>query len=67
MSPVANTSSYAHLVDTDFGFSYPLHAGLGVSMSWPRQLVETMIRDRIPAQFSLQLHKILWPGAEEEK
>jgi len=36
-------------------------------MSWPRQLAEMMIRDKISAQFSLQLHKILWPGAKEER
>ncbi len=36
-------------------------------MDWPRQLAEMMIRDRVPAQFSLQLHKILWPGAKEER
>ena len=38
-----------------------------LNMSWPRQLVEMMIRDKIPAQFSLQLHKLLWPGAKEER
>jgi len=38
-----------------------------VNMSWPRQLVEMMIRDRVDAQFSLQIHKVLWPGAEEER
>jgi len=37
------------------------------SMSWPRQLVEMMIRDKVNAQFSLQLHKILWPDAKEER
>lgn len=36
-------------------------------MAWPRQLAEMMIRDKIPAQFSLQLHKILWPGATGAK
>lgn len=34
---------------------------------WPRQLAEMMIRDKVDAQFSLQLHKILWPGAREER
>lgn len=38
-----------------------------VDNEWPQQLVEMMIRDRVPAQFSLQLHKILWPGAKEER
>jgi len=36
-------------------------------MDWPRQLVEKMIHDKVDAQFSLQLHKILWPGATEER
>jgi len=39
----------------------------GVDMTWPRQLVEMMLRDKVPAQFSLQLHKLLWPGAKEER
>ena len=38
-----------------------------VNDEWPRQLAEMMIRDRVPAQFSLQLHKILWPDAKEER
>lgn len=36
-------------------------------LSWPRQLVEMMIRDRAPAQFGLQIHKVIWPGAKEER
>jgi len=36
-------------------------------MTWPRQLAEMMIRDRVDAQFSLQIHKILWPDAKEER
>lgn len=38
-----------------------------VNMTWPRQLAEMMIKDRVDAQFSLQLHKILWPGAKKER
>jgi len=34
---------------------------------WPRQLAEKMIEDRVPAQFSLQIHKLLWPGSTEER
>ena len=36
-------------------------------IKWPRQLAEKMIRDKIDAQFSLQIHKVLWPGAKEER
>lgn len=42
-------------------------ASVRFSMDWPRQLAEMMIRDRVRAQYSLQLHKILWPGAKEER
>lgn len=42
-------------------------AGTRFDMTWPRLLVEMMIKDRVDAQFSLQLHKILWPGAKEER
>lgn len=45
----------------------PIAATARFDMDWPRQLAEMMIRDRAPAQFSLQLHKILWPGAKEER
>jgi len=38
-----------------------------VDSNWPRQLAEKMIEDNVPAQFSLQIHKILWPGATEER
>ncbi len=38
-----------------------------INMEWPKQLVEMMIRDKVKVQFSLQLHKILWPGAKEER
>ncbi|MHA1289810.1 MAG: 7-carboxy-7-deazaguanine synthase QueE [Candidatus Thorarchaeota archaeon] len=38
-----------------------------VDTTWPRRLAEMMIRDRVGAQFSLQIHKILWPGAMEER
>jgi 7-carboxy-7-deazaguanine synthase len=38
-----------------------------VDTSWPRQLAEMMIRDKVDAQFSLQIHKVLWPGAKEER
>ncbi|HUU88681.1 MAG TPA: radical SAM protein [Candidatus Glassbacteria bacterium] len=41
--------------------------GPNVNMDWPRQLVEKMIQDKVDASFSLQLHKILWPGATEER
>ena len=40
---------------------------LVVGMDWPRLLVAKMLEDKINAQFSLQLHKILWPGAKEER
>ena len=40
---------------------------LVMGSEWPRQLAEMMIRDRVDAQFSLQLHKLLWPGAKEER
>lgn len=45
----------------------PIAATARFDMDWPRQLAEMMIRDAAPAQFSLQLHKILWPGAKEER
>jgi hypothetical protein len=38
-----------------------------VPMEWPRQLAEKMIEDGVNAQFSLQIHKVLWPGAKEER
>jgi len=38
-----------------------------VDITWPRQLVEKMLKDRLDIQFSLQIHKILWPGATEER
>ena len=38
-----------------------------VDITWPRQLAEMMIRDEVNAQFSLQIHKILWPGSKEER
>jgi 7-carboxy-7-deazaguanine synthase len=38
-----------------------------VDSRWPRQLAEMMIRDKIDAQFGLQIHKVLWPGVKEEK
>lgn len=38
-----------------------------VDTTWPRQLVEIMIEDRVDAQFSLQIHKVLWPGVKEER
>jgi len=38
-----------------------------VDPEWPCQLVTMMMKDKVPAQFSLQLHKILWPGAKEER
>lgn len=37
------------------------------NMFWPRQLAEMMIRDKVDAQLSLQLHKVLWPGAKQER
>jgi len=37
------------------------------NMDWPRQLAEMMIRDKVDAQFSLQIHKVLWPRAKEER
>ena len=38
-----------------------------VDTVWPRQLAEMMIRDRVDAQYSLQIHKVLWPGVKEER
>lgn len=38
-----------------------------VDSRWPRQLAEMMIRDKIDAQFGLQIHKVLWPDVREEK
>jgi len=45
-----------------------------VDLSWPRHLIEMMIQDGqfssdpvSKVKFSLQLHKILWPEAEEER
>jgi len=38
-----------------------------VDITWPRQLAEMMIQDKVDAQFSLQIHKILWPGSKEER
>lgn len=38
-----------------------------VGTDWPQQLVEMMIEDKVEAQFSLQIHKLLWPGAKEER
>jgi 7-carboxy-7-deazaguanine synthase len=38
-----------------------------IAMDWPKQLVEKMIQDKVNASFSLQLHKVLWPGAAEER
>ena len=29
-----------------------------------QQLAEWMLEDRLPARFQLQLHKLIWPGAE---
>lgn len=45
----------------------PIKSTARFEMTWPRQLAEMMIKDRVGAQFSLQLHKILWPGAIEER
>lgn len=36
-------------------------------MDWPRQLLEKMIEDKVDAQFSLQLHKIIWPRTKGER
>lgn len=57
---------FSPVLNFDYCGWYRPHS-LCVSTEWPRKLVEMMIRDRIPAQFSLQLHKILWPGAKEER
>lgn len=38
-----------------------------IDSEWPQKLAERMIKDKVPAQFGLQLHKILWPGAIEER
>lgn len=38
-----------------------------VDMTWPQQLAEMMIRDKVDAQFGLQIHKVLWPDACEER
>jgi 7-carboxy-7-deazaguanine synthase len=36
-------------------------------MDWPKELAERMIKDKVPAIYSLQIHKMLWPGAIEER
>lgn len=38
-----------------------------ISTEWPCKLVEMMIKDKVEAQFSLQIHKVLWPGVKEER
>ena len=38
-----------------------------IDTEWPRKLAEMMIRDKVEAQFGLQIHKVLWPGAKEER
>ena len=39
-----------------------------MDMAWPRELAEMMIRDKLQdIQYSLQIHKCLWPGAKEER
>jgi organic radical activating enzyme len=63
-SPMMKVSKYKYTVFSDgTREDFPI----GFDMSWPRQLVEMMIRDKVPAQFSLQIHKILWPGARQER
>lgn len=38
-----------------------------VDTEWPRKLAEMMISNGVSAQFSLQNHKVIWPGATEER
>jgi 7-carboxy-7-deazaguanine synthase len=39
-----------------------------IDTAWPRELAEMMIRDKLQnIQYSLQIHKVLWPGAKEER
>jgi len=54
-------SPMMEIVD-DCGFG-----GKMVDINWPRQLAEMMIKDRVDAQYSLQVHKVLWPGVREER
>lgn len=62
MSPTLGCLKYRYGLD-----GAPMEPTAYFDMSWPRQLAEMMIRDRVDAQYSLQLHKILWPGAKEER
>ena len=52
---------------TDCPSGAPRKSDPRVDSSWPRQLAGMMIRDKVDAQFSLQIHKILWPGVKEER
>jgi len=38
-----------------------------VDIEWPRQLLERILSDGLNIQFSLQIHKIVWPGATSER
>lgn len=62
MSPTINIVNFPSIA-----LEYPELGSVFVNPAWPRQLVETMIRDKVDAQFSLQIHKILWPGTKEER
>jgi len=44
-----------------------VHIPKVLDMRWPRQLAKMMIQDKVNAQFSLQIHKVLWPGVKEER
>ena len=56
-----------HEVHNGKCYNCGVRANIVFDMDWPRRLAEMMIRDKVDAQFSLQLHKILWPGAKEER
>jgi len=63
-SPAMEIKSASFLVDQfDESISRPARA----DTTWPRQLAEMMIRDKVDAQFGLQIHKVLWPGVKEER
>jgi len=60
MSPTVNFEGYSFEELSEEGIPSTI-------MDWPRQLAEMMIKDKVDAQLSLQLHKILWPGTKEER
>jgi len=32
--------------------------------TWPREIADRIVRDKIPVRFQLQLHKVIWPDKE---